>query len=89
LDEAWVMVFPKPKPGWRLFGRFYSQDVFVGLGCFDRHNCEPDQVYQQRAIDMINQWDQRLPTTEPLRGKFYETYLTDPNGTTIFNRDEE
>jgi hypothetical protein len=86
-DEAWVMIFAKPKPGWRMFGRFYSQDVFVGLSCVDRHDCEPDAVYQQRAEAMIAQWEARL-AREPLRGDFYETYLSNPTGMTIRNRDE-
>jgi hypothetical protein len=82
-----VMIFAKPKPGWRMFGRFYSQDVFVGLSCVDRHDCEPDAVYQQRAEAMIAQWEARL-AREPLRGDFYETYLSNPTGMTIRNRDE-
>jgi len=30
LDEAWVMCFRRPLPGWRLFGRFVAKNIFVG-----------------------------------------------------------
>ncbi|HVU31400.1 MAG TPA: hypothetical protein VHE36_13465 [Sphingomicrobium sp.] len=86
-DEAWVFVFPKPRPGWRLFRRFYSRDIFVGLVCKDRHECEPDAAYQQHAIEMIARWQQLIPG-EPLRGRFFEDYLSDPTGTIIRNKDE-
>jgi hypothetical protein len=41
----------------------------------DRHHCEPDEVYQQRASDMIADWQQRFKE-EPKQGQFYEDYIT-------------
>lgn len=73
-DEAWVMVFPKPKPGWRLFGRWASKNLFVGLLCLPRGECAPDSVYQQRAVEMIAEWQSRF-AADPLRGKQVSDYL--------------
>lgn len=84
-DEAWVMMFCEPKnEQWRLFGRFLSKDVFVGLLLLPRKECGADDKYQERAKEMIAAWKARLPMERPLRGKFYEDYLSDP----VRNKDE-
>ena len=36
-DEVWMLCLRKPKPGWRLFGRFWAQDRFIALRAYDRN----------------------------------------------------
>lgn len=36
-DEVWSLCFRRPRPGWRLLGRFLERDVFVGLRLYERH----------------------------------------------------
>ena len=61
-------------PGWRLFGRFARKNVFIGLSCYERRDCAPWKVYNQRAVDMIADWDSRF-TADPLRSSSYEDYV--------------
>ena len=77
LDEAWSVKLPGPEAGWRMFGRFARKNVFVGLSCYPRDECAPWAVYNQRALDMITEWNSRLPT-DPLRATAYESYVSDP-----------
>ena len=73
-DEAWVMVFPQPKDDqWRLFGRFASKDVFVGLLLLPRKECGSDERYQERAEEMIATWKF---ASEPLRSDSLEDYFS-------------
>ena len=76
-DQAWVLILDEPRPGWRMFGRFARKNVFVGLSCLPRHDCAPWQMYQQRATDMISDWQSRFPV-EPLRSNRYNDYFSDP-----------
>lgn len=76
-DEAWVMNFRGPAEGWRLFGRFARKNLFVGLALWARGDCVPWSVYQQRAIDMITDWEGRW-TEQPLRSEKYGDFLSDP-----------
>lgn len=82
-DEAWVMFLPGPGPGWRLFGRFARKNMFVGLSCFPRDECWPFAVYQQRAQDMITDWQGRF-AADPLRSNDYRDYF----GDMVFDKDE-
>lgn len=82
-DEAWVMVFPQPKnEQWRLFGRFADKDTFVGLLLLPRKECGSDELYQQRAEEMIAAWKFEK---DPLRGEFPDDYLSGA----VLNKDEK
>ena len=83
-DEAWVMILNGPGEGWRLFGRFARKNVFVGLACWPRGQCVPWSMYQQRAVDMIADWQCRW-TSPPLRSEKYSDFLSDP----YFDKDEK
>lgn len=76
-DEAWVLMFRGPAEGWRLFGRFAKKNLFVGLALWPRGDCVPWSVYQQRATDMVTDWEQRW-TEIPLRSDKYKDFLSDP-----------
>jgi hypothetical protein len=72
LDEAWVMCFRQPAPGWRLFGRFIAKNVFVATCLKDRHECGSRKKYSRLAQKMISEWEQKLPI---LRGETWQDYL--------------
>lgn len=76
-DEAWVLNFREPKPGWRLFGRFARKNVFVGLSCLPRHECGTWSEYNQCAADMIAIWKSRFPEP-PFRSNKYDDYFSWP-----------
>lgn len=82
-DEAWVMLLNGPGEGWRLFGRFARKNVFVGLACWARGQCVPWSMYQQRAVDMIVDWQARF-AADPLRSEKYSDFLSDP----FYDKDE-
>lgn len=74
VDEVWALCFRKPRPGWRLLGRFLERDVFVALAAYDRHDLAPESNYAARARDTMAEWTNRgLP--EPLRGTNVDDYL--------------
>lgn len=75
LDEIWVMCFRKPRPGWRLFGRFYQKDTFIGIDIRDRHELGTNSNYTmhaQGAIVMLN----ALMQKEPIRSNDLGSYLS-------------
>lgn len=76
LDEAWSVTMPGPAAGWRIFGRFARKNVFVGISAWDRDNCSPFAVYNQRAAEMIAEWNSRF-VKEPLRAPAFQAYFGD------------
>jgi hypothetical protein len=74
LDQAWVMYFPGPGAGWRLFGRFARNNHFVGLSCYAREECAPKSVYDLRARDMIADWESRF-VAPPLKASEWSDYV--------------
>jgi hypothetical protein len=74
IEEAWVLVFPGPDGGWRLFGRFARKNVFVGLACFHRDECAPLTKYNEHAATMIADWATRF-ASGPLMAADYDDYL--------------
>lgn len=63
-DEVWEFCFRVPPPGWRLFGRFLEQGVFVGLRLMDRHDVE-GLGYEAIAEEVCREWERVLPGCQP------------------------
>jgi hypothetical protein len=76
LDEAWVMCFRKPRPGWRLLGRFMARDHFVALAAYARDALKTRKRYEQAAQQMIDQWRAMFGAIEPFRGDNPAAYLS-------------
>ena len=77
LDEAWALCFRKPKPGWRVFGRFIEPNVFVGLRAYDRIDLGSVKGrYDALAQAMIDDWNDVLPDVPPLRASEISGYLS-------------
>jgi hypothetical protein len=85
LEEAWALCFRRPKPGWRVFGRFIEPNVFVGLRAYDRNELGRTSRYHAFAQAMIDEWDRILPDVPPLRAAGISGYV---NGV-IRNVDED
>lgn len=85
LDEVWSVGLRKPKPGWRLFGRFVAQDVLVIISAHDRYDLGRTSHYHSVAAAMIGDWDQLLPDVPPLRASSLTGYLSG----VVRNVDEE
>lgn len=75
LDEAWVMCFRRPLPGWRLFGRFVAKNIFVGKSLKDRHECGRRSHYTNIAEGVIGAWDSDPLHPPIIRGSVWQDYL--------------
>jgi hypothetical protein len=75
LDEAWAFCFRRPRPGWRVFGRFIEPSVFVGLRAYDRDELGPSRQYHAFAQAMVDEWDRILPDVPPLRAAAMSGYV--------------
>jgi hypothetical protein len=76
LEEAWVMCFRKPRPGWRLLGRFGAPGHFVALRAHDRHELKGKKVYEAKAKEMMGDWDILFPDTAPHQGYEAADYVS-------------
>ncbi len=75
LDEIWVFCFRRPRPGWRLFGRFIQRDHFIGLDLKDRHELAGNNTYGLYATNAIKIWNECIGR-EPLRSDAASGYLS-------------
>ena len=73
-DEVWAMCARKPKPGWRLLGRFLHPDCFIGLAAWPKG--ELFGRYDEAAADVIRLWGEIFGLQEPWRGNRPADYLT-------------
>ena len=76
LDEVWALCFRKPRPGWRLFGRFVAQDVLVLTKAYDRHELGRKANYHILAEAVIAEWESRFSDVPPYRASEITGYLT-------------
>jgi hypothetical protein len=76
IDEAWIMCFRKPRPGWRLLGRFFALDHFVALGARDRHALGRQSAYESEAQQMIQDWIKLFGVPDVHRGTTVADYLS-------------
>jgi hypothetical protein len=75
LDEMWVMCFRRPRPGWRLLGRFLAERHFVAVRAYDRHDLGGKMSYEAKAKAMVADWDALFPGTPPFRADTVEDYV--------------
>jgi len=76
LDEIWALCFRKPKPGWRVFGRFLEKDLFVGLRAHDRHEFGSRFSFSGKASGILSDWEELFGTIPPLRSDKLSDYLS-------------
>jgi hypothetical protein len=72
-DEVWALCPRKPKPGWRLLGRFYDKNVLI----LTRAWRKPDifNRYKEAADEITQDWSELFPTQDPHRGHGWEDYI--------------
>ena len=75
IDDVWALCFRKPRPGWRLLGRFLEPKVFVGFGIYDRHELGPKKNYHAKAEEVITNWTNRFPGIVPFRSTDLGAYV--------------
>ena len=85
LDEVWALCFRRPRPGWRVFGRFLQRDLFIGLLAYDRVVLNGGPTYSTRAAAVAPQWQKVFGAIQPFRGNRIEDYLSG----TVRDADEE
>ena len=73
-DEVWALCPRKPKPGWRVFGRFVQPGCFVALSAWSK--VELFERYDEAATDVISRWRGIFAEQEPYRGRVASDYLT-------------
>jgi hypothetical protein len=74
LPETWGLCYRRPRPGWRLFGRFLERDVFVGLRLDDRHDIGSN--FAKVAHDIKDDWANTFGKVSPLLGARVEDYIS-------------
>lgn len=66
VHAVWSLAYRRPKPGWRLLGRFLEKDVFVGLRLSSRTTLGRDlTAFTESARDVVADWQILLPGLDP------------------------
>jgi hypothetical protein len=76
IDEVWACCIRKPKPGWRLFGRFVAQDCLVVMMAHDRHDLGSRAEYQTVAETAIAEWNMIMPDVSPFSASKLSGYIS-------------
>ncbi|WP_439399187.1 hypothetical protein ACRQ5Q_17570 [Bradyrhizobium sp. PMVTL-01] len=74
-DEVWALCPRKPKPGWRLLGRFIDKDRLILLRAYDKHQLAKN--YDKATKEVIGDWEVILGAAQqPFRGTELSDYLS-------------
>jgi hypothetical protein len=72
-DEVWALCLRRPRPGWRFFGRWHKQGVFIALRAWEKGKLA--QNYSNAAQEVIDDW-RHLLREEPVHtGASVEDYV--------------
>lgn len=74
-DEVWALCPRKPKPGWRILGRWYEKDVFVALRPWPKEKLFGN--YDSAAAEVIDDWRELFGDRAPHRGKSVGDYMSE------------
>jgi hypothetical protein len=75
IDEVWAMCFRKPRPGWRVLGRFIEKGTFIGLRAYRRSQLPTTEKYSLAAYETIKDWETMFGGVGPHRGQSPADYL--------------
>lgn len=73
-DEVWSFCLRRPKPGWRLLGRFYQKDHLILLRGWDKHKLSGN--YDKAAAEVIEDWEAIFGSKKAHSGAWYSDYLS-------------
>jgi hypothetical protein len=76
VEEIWACCVRKPRPGWRLFGRFVGQDCLVLMMAHDRHALGSKTQYQAMAETVVSEWNRILPNVSPYSASKLSGYIS-------------
>jgi hypothetical protein len=62
-NEVWALCPRRPKPGWRILGRWFDRGVFVALRAWDKHRLF--NKYPRASQAVIQDWDELLSGIQP------------------------
>jgi hypothetical protein len=72
--EVWALCPRRPKPGWRILGRFYDKDVFIALRAWDKTKLFGH--YPEASAEVITDWKAMFGDHAPHSGKDVSDYLS-------------
>jgi len=76
-DAVWSFAYRKPRPGWRLIGRFMERDVFIGLSLKSRSFLgHRESAFTEEACAAVEAWNRLLPGLDPVRSDDVEELLS-------------
>ena len=73
-DEIWVLCQRRPRPGWRILGRFIGPDVLALL--IARHKNDIGDNYQAAILDTISAWQARFDQLQAHTGSLISDYIS-------------
>lgn len=73
-DEVWAFCPRRPRPGWRILGRFYEKDVFIALRPWDKVKLAGN--YGQACAEVIKDWGSLFGPQPPHAGNSVADYLS-------------
>jgi hypothetical protein len=73
-DEVWCLCPRKPKPGWRLLGRFLEKDRLVLFRAWDKQKLARN--YDRAAKEVIEDWEKQFGSASPCGGKELSDYVS-------------
>lgn len=73
-DEVWALCPRRPKPGWRILGRFYDKDIFIAFRAWDKTKLFGN--YPKATAEVISDWEALFDKRLPHSGKEISDYLS-------------
>lgn len=76
-DAVWSFAYRRPRPGWRLIGRFIERDAFIGLSMKSRSFLgRSENAFTEEAKAIVEVWNRLLPGLDPVRSDDVEELLS-------------
>jgi hypothetical protein len=73
-DEVWALCARKPIPGWRILGRWHTQDVFVALRPWEKLRLFGN--YPVACQEVVDDWQELLGAEPVHKGQSASDYLS-------------
>jgi len=72
-NEVWALCVRRPRPGWRLLGRWYDRNQFVALRAWDKHHLAGH--YEGAVREVIADWASEFGAQSPRQGNELRDYV--------------
>lgn len=74
-DEVWAFCPRKPKPGWRILGRWYAKDHFIALRAWPKEHLFRN--YKFASLEVIQDWKDLFGDRDVHRGQDISDYMSE------------